>query len=196
MAKLCFGGSFNPIHAGHLICARHAAEQLGYESVVLIPSSQPPHKPHAADLAGAGHRVRMCELAVQGCDGFEVNDLETKRIGPSYTIHTAREFARQGCGRVSWLVGADLLATLPTWHEPDALLQEVDFVVLTRPGWPLDWEVLPTRLREQLRDRVVEAPLIDISATEIRRRVAAGRPIDFMTPDPVVRYIRETRLYR
>jgi nicotinate-nucleotide adenylyltransferase len=195
MAKLCFGGSFNPIHCGHLICAQYAAEQLDFSSVVLVPSATPPHKPNATDLAPALHRVRMCHLAVAGHDGFEVNDLETKRTGPSYTIQTARELKRQGRDKVSWLIGADMVRNLPTWHEPDALMAEVEFVVLARPGWPFDWESLPPQFR-QLRDRVVEAPLIEISATEIRRRVGAGLPIDFLTPDSVARYIRETGLYR
>lgn len=195
MAKLCFGGSFNPIHCAHLICARHAADRLGFSSVVLIPSAQPPHKPDAADLAPATHRIRMCHLAVAGCDGFEVNDLETRRTGPSYTIDTARELKRQGWDKVSWLIGADMVRNLPTWHEPDALLAEVEFVVLARPGWAFDWETLPPNFRP-LRQRLVEAPLIEISATEIRRRTAAGLPIDFLTPDPVVRHIQAAKLYR
>lgn len=195
MAKLCFGGSFNPIHVGHLICARHVAERLGFESVVLIPSAQPPHKPGAADLAPTEHRLAMCQLAALGCDGFVVDNLETQRTGPSYTIETARELKRCGWDRVSWLIGADMLRSLPTWHEPAALLREVDFVVVARPGWSFDWETLPEPYRT-LRDRVVEAPLIDVSATEIRRRVRDGLPIDFLTPEPVVRYIREKGLYR
>jgi nicotinate-nucleotide adenylyltransferase len=195
MAKFCFGGSFNPIHCGHLICARAAAERLGFSSVVLIPSAQPPHKPDAADLASATHRVKMCQLAVAGCDGFEVNDLETKRTGPSYTIDTARALKRQGWDRVSWLIGADMVRNLPTWHQPDALLAEVEFVVLARPGWSFDWETLPPQY-QRLQKHVVEAPLIEISATEIRRRVGAGLPIDFLTPEPVVRYIQTSRLYR
>ena len=195
MAKLCFGGSFNPIHCGHLICARTAAERLGFERVVLIPSSQPPHKPAATDLAEAAHRVRMCELAVQGVGGFEVNDLETKRTGPSYTIDTVRELGRQGWSKVSWLIGADMLQNLPTWREPQALLREVDFVVMARPGWSFDWETLPEPFRV-LRERVVETPLVDISATEIRQRVRAGLPIEFLTPELVARYIQQHGLYR
>jgi nicotinate-nucleotide adenylyltransferase len=195
MAKLFFGGSFNPIHLAHLICARSAAEQTGADRVVLVPSAQPPHKPKTADLAPASHRVKMCQLAVAGCENCDVNDLETTRAGPSYTIDTARELARRGEGPVRWLIGADMLANLPKWHQPEALLEEVEFVVMARPGWTFEWDALPPPYRK-LRERVVQTPLIDISATEIRRRVAAGLPIDFLTPEPVVRYIRETGLYR
>ena len=194
MSTLCFGGSFNPVHHGHLVCARHAAERLGFDQVVLIPSANPPHKPVATDLAPAADRVRMCELAVEGHAGFTVDNLETKRTGPSYTIDTARILAARDASRVSWLIGADMLRSLPTWHQPDALLAEVAFVILARPGWSFDWETLPPNYRV-LRKQVVEAPLIDISATDIRRRVRAGMPIDFLTPAPVVQYIRSTGLY-
>jgi nicotinate-nucleotide adenylyltransferase len=137
----------------------------------------------------------MCRLAIEGRAGFEVDDLEMKRTGPSYTIDSARELARRGWGRVHWLIGADMLRSLPTWHEPEALLEEVSFVVVARPGWSFDWDLLPPKFRV-LRDRVVEAPLIDISASALRRRVRAGLPIDFLTPDPVARYIGSTGLYR
>jgi nicotinate-nucleotide adenylyltransferase len=195
MAKLFFGGSFNPIHVGHLLCARHAAEQLKAGRTVLVPSAQPPHKPGATDLAPADHRVRMCRLAVQGCDGFEVNDLETQRPGPSYTIDTVRALAAQGVSGVRWLIGADMLRNLPSWREPEALMAEAELIVMARPGWSFDWDTLPPPFRK-LQENVVEAPLIDISATQIRRRVAAGLPIDFLTPEAVVRHIRETALYR
>jgi nicotinate-nucleotide adenylyltransferase len=194
MKRLCFGGSFNPIHFGHLICARAAAERLGFDAVVLIPSSQPPHKPNATDLADPSDRLRMCELAAGTTKGFEVESLELQRAGPSFTIDTARGLNRRGGGRVNWLIGADMLRDLPTWREPEALLEEVDFVVVSRPGWSFDWDTMPQAYCA-LRKSVVEAPQIDISATEIRRRVGAGLPIDFLTPEPVVRYIHDRRLY-
>src|SRR5688500_7443214 len=109
MTSLFFGGSFNPIHVGHLVCARHAAEQIRAGATVLVPSAQPPHKPNATDLAPASHRVRMCQIATQGCENFDVDDLETKRTGPSYTIDTVRELTRRGVGRIHWLIGADML---------------------------------------------------------------------------------------
>jgi nicotinate-nucleotide adenylyltransferase len=96
---------------------------------------------------------------------------------------------------VSWLIGGDMLLNLPSWREPLALLQEVDFVVVARPGWSFDWQTLPEPFRV-LRDRVVQTPLIDISATTVRARVAAGLSIDFLTPQPVVRYIQDHGLYQ
>ena len=125
---------------------------------------------------------------------FNVDDLELKRTGPSYTIDTARELRRRGWPEVWWLVGADMLNYLPHWHEPDALLREVNFLVLQRPGIELRWDDLPPRF-QHLRQNVVAAPLVDVSATEIRRRVRAGEPIDDLTPPPVAQYIRDHRLY-
>jgi nicotinate-nucleotide adenylyltransferase len=195
MTRLCFGGSFNPIHHGHLIVARAVAEARGYDQVILIPSAQPPHKPGAADLAPAADRLAMCRLAAEmSPDLFEVNDLELRRQGPSYTIDTARELTRQGLGAVHWLIGGDTLPLLSSWHEPEGLLREVQFVVAARPGWQTDWSAVPAAYLP-LRQNVVTAPLIEISATDIRRRAAAGKSIDFLTPPAVVRYIRERGVY-
>jgi nicotinate-nucleotide adenylyltransferase len=195
MRKLCFGGSFNPVHHGHLICARAVAEAKGFDQVVLIPSALPPHKLHATELAGPEHRLAMCRLAVAGDPAFDVSDLELTRPGPSYTIDTALELRRRGWDRIAWLIGADMVPILPKWHRPDELLREVDLVVMARPGWSLDWSALPQPY-QRLADQVVEAPLIDISATMIRRRVAAGRPIRYLAPHPVIDYIDAQGLYR
>lgn len=195
MSKLCFGGSFNPIHYGHLICAQVAAERAGFESVVLIPSAQSPHKGGAVDMIDGKRRTAMCRLAVQGIVGFEVNDIEQQRPGPSYTIETARELKRQGWKRICWLIGADMVQILPNWREPDALLREVDFVLMSRPGWSIDWDRLPAAYHK-LKKNIVETPLIEISATDIRQRIGAGRSIDFLTPPAVVRYLHENGFYR
>ena len=195
MRRLCFGGSFNPIHHAHLLCARAVAELAGFDRVVLIPSCQPPHKPLANDIAPASHRLEMCQLAAAlQPDFFEVEDIEVRRAGSSYTIDTARELKRRGWDQVPWLIGADMLMYLPKWHEPEALLKEVRFVVMARPGSEIDWAQLPQSFQE-LRRNVVPSPLIDISATTIRRRVAEGKSIHFMTPLAVVDYIHKTRLY-
>ena len=195
MPTLCFGGSFNPIHFGHLRCAKAVAERAGFGPILLIPSAQPPHKPRATDLAPAEDRLAMCRLAAAGDPLFAVSDIETRRSGPSFTIDTAAELKQQGFASVHWLIGADMLMFLPNWHRAAELIRQVDFVVMARPGWPIDWAALPEEFRE-LRSHVVEAPLIDISATEVRRRVREGRPIDDLVPATVANYIAERGLYR
>jgi nicotinate-nucleotide adenylyltransferase len=195
MRKLCYGGSFNPIHHGHLICARSAAERAGFDHVVLIPTGQPPHKPNSANLAEPRHRVELCRQAVAGDPLFEVDEVELARSGPSYTIDTARKLAQRWGKRVSWLIGADMLQILPSWHEARTLIQEVDFVIMARPGRTLDFASLPPEFR-RLEGSVVNTPLIEISATDIRERVRTGRPIEFLTPESVCRYIQNHGLYR
>jgi len=194
MRKLCFGGSFNPIHYGHICCARAAAEKLGFERVELIPSAQPPHKLPGANLAAADHRLAMCRMAVASDKLFSVNDIEMRRNGKSYTIQTARQLKHEGWPEVNWLIGADMLNSLPTWRDPDALLREVSFIVMARPGFHLDWSSLGPEY-QQLQQNVVEVPAVNISATGIRQKVANGQSIDGLTPHTVVEYIRRHRLY-
>ncbi|MDB5300501.1 MAG: nadD [Phycisphaerales bacterium] len=195
MRTLCLGGSFNPIHHAHLICARAAAESSGFDRVLLIPTSQPPHKPNSASLAGSADRLAMARLAIENDPFFAVDDIEINRPGPSYTIDTARIFTEREGGPVHWLIGADMLLYLPKWHRAQELLQQVQFVPMARPGWSLDWETLPPEFRK-LREHVVEVPQIAISATQIRERVAASLPINYLTPPSVCKYIADKKLYR
>jgi len=195
MRKLCYGGSFNPIHHGHLICARAAAEFGGYDRVVLIPNRQPPHKPNPANLADPRDRAEMCRLAVASEPLFEVDEIELNRPGPSYTIDTARELTKRWGTQVSWLIGADMLEIFPIWHKAQTLIQEVDFVIMARPGWQFDFSELPVDFRG-LEKNVVPTPLVDISSTDIRERVKSGRSIEFLTPESVSRYLNDQKLYR
>lgn len=194
MRKLCLGGSFNPIHHGHLLCGLAAMEQLAFDRLVLIPSAIPPLKSQTADMAPATDRFGMCKLAAEGATTIELNGIELERTTPSFTIETARRLRQLGWDNVSWLIGADALAELPRWHDLPALLREVDFVVMARPGWTTDWKALPKEIHH-LERSVVTVPQIQISATEIRGRVRAGLPIDFMTPPSVAAYIRGRGLY-
>jgi nicotinate-nucleotide adenylyltransferase len=195
MSTLYFGGSFNPIHHGHLICARAVAEVGGYERVVLVPTGQSPHKPMTQELAPASDRLAMCRLAVALDPRFDVDDIELRRAGASYTIDTVQELARQAGNLPDWLIGADMLLYLPKWHRATELLGQTNFVVMARPGWSLDWLTLPAEFRA-LEKNVVEAPRIDIRATDLRRRVAAGLSIEYLTPPAVCDYIRDRGLYR
>jgi nicotinate-nucleotide adenylyltransferase len=194
MLKLCLGGSFNPIHHGHLLCARAAAEAVGAGTVTLVPTGTAPHKLDAQP-ASAADRLEMCRRAIEGVAGFEIDDREIRRAGPSYTIQTARELKQAGAAEVAWLIGADLVPGLPTWHEAGQLIREVRFIVMARPGWRFDWPSLPAEY-QKLRENIVGVPQIDISATEIRRRVLKGMGIDFFTPPAVCRVIAERKLYR
>lgn len=197
---LCFGGSFNPIHNGHLLCARAAVKYRGFNQVVVIPSAQPPHKPQDADLAPAKDRFAMarlaCEFSSDDLVKFVPNDIEIARSGPSYTIHTVRELRRIGWPEVWWLIGADMLNYLASWHQAEQLIHECNFLILARPGVELMWNALPQNFRERLEPNLVPAPLVDISATDIRRRVREGLPINDLTVPPVVEYIRANGLYR
>jgi nicotinate-nucleotide adenylyltransferase len=191
---LYFGGSFNPIHHGHLICARAASEAAGYDRVVLLPNRQPPHKQGHTDIAAEADRLAMCQLAVADSPLFTVDDIELRREGPSYTIDTVRELRRRGEAEVAWLIGADMAEYLPHWHQVSHLLAEVRFVLMARPGWSYDWLTMPVEYRH-LEQQIVPTPLIDISSTDIRRRAAAGQPITYMTPPAVVDYIHQHALY-
>jgi len=204
MAKgdiLLFGGSFDPIHHGHLIVARAAAERLQAARVVLIPAAQPPHK-QTVTLAPARHRLHMARLAVDGDELFDVSDCELTREGPSYTIDTVRHFREIYGPKVLlyWLIGADSLAELPTWRAIKTLVDECIFVTAVRPGMAPPWATLRNVLSEKqlavMKDYVLQTPLIEISATELRRRVAENLSVRYLTPPAVAAYIAENGLYR
>lgn len=199
-----FGGSFNPIHFGHLISARSVAEQAGLDRVVLIPAAVPPHKRGAA-LAPPADRLAMARCAVAGDPLFEVSDIELRRSGPSFTYDTVTEFrAMLPSGtRLCWLIGADSLPELATWSRVQRLVAEVEILTATRPGWdPAGVNLQP--LREAVGDAAVAqllrgcvaTPAIEISASDIRARVAAGRTIRYLVPAGVEEYIAAKQLYR
>lgn len=199
-----FGGSFNPIHFGHLIPAQAAAEQLGLDKLIFVPSAVPPHKAAAAGLAPAEHRLEMVRRAIADVPLFDVSDIELKRPGPSYTIDTIVAFRREyGLDvMLHWLIGADSLADLAAWHRAGELVDACRIVTLARPGWTIDAAI--ARLRDRLSEEqiarlaagVLSTPLIEISATAIRHRVAAGKSIRFLLPGVVRHYIQQNGLYR
>lgn len=207
---LLFGGSFDPIHHGHLIVGRHVAEQLNVAQVVLIPGASPPHK-GSRRLAPVADRLAMCRLATTGDPQFAVSAWETEQEGPNYTIHTISHFREtrgpqpapseaEGTG-LYWLVGMDGLRELGSWHRASELVDACTVVTAARPGFSHpDWSALggcfSARQIEKLEQHIIEGPRIDIAGTDIRARVRTGRSIRYLVPEPVRRYIVERGLYR
>lgn len=183
-----FGGSFDPVHLGHLIAARVAFERLGLAEVRFVPAASQPHKV-SGHLASAGDRLAMLRLALAGEPGFVVETAELDRPGPSYTVDTLRTLRAREPGRAFiLLLGADAARGLPEWHEAAVIPALARVAVLTRPGSDPPPGVAPADL--------VPVPAVDISATEIRRRAADGRPLRFWVPDAVAEYVATHGLYR
>lgn len=191
---LCLGGSFNPIHVGHLICARSAAEIGGFDGVRLVPAAANPHK-GSVELAAADERLLMCQLAVAGDLFFEVDPIELSRPGPSYTIDTANAFLARGEREVHWLIGTDHVARLHQWHRFDELVSRVRLVLMRRAGEPLNVNGLDPRVRA-IVEAIVEVPQIEIRATAIRARVRSGRSVEHLVPTAVARHIESRNPYR
>ncbi len=199
-----FGGSFNPVHHGHLLVARFVAECLGPRRVILIPAAQPPHKrgPGAPVLAPAEDRLEMLRLAIAGDPDFEVSDIELRRDGPSYTILTVDAFRRVLGDDVPlcWLIGADTLEDLHTWYRVRDLCEWARIVTAARPGFENPnlsalAEILPPDHLDRIRGDILSTPRIDISSSRIRSRVGAGQSIRYLVPETVRAFIEERGLY-
>ncbi len=198
---MLYGGSFDPIHHGHLIVARHAAEALGAARVVLIPSRTPPHK-RGRTLAPPEARLALCAAAVSDDPLFTVSDWELRQSGPNYTILTVTHFrAAWPETALSWLIGLDSLHELPTWHRVGELVDLCRMVTVSRPGQPapVAARLVPPLSQEQaavLLQQVIEGPRIDISATAIRARVRQGHSIRYLVPAGVEALIHAHGLYQ
>jgi nicotinate-nucleotide adenylyltransferase len=192
------GGSFDPIHVGHLSIAGEVRERLALSRMLFVPAGQPPHK-LGKRLTDATHRLAMVRLAIERDPHFELSRVDIDRPGPCYSVDTVRLLIQAwGEGtQIYFTIGADSLAELPTWYRPEELLRLCQVVAVGRPGY--------CARPEDLADRFPDAPpvlylelarLVDVSSTDIRRRVAEGRSIRGMVPEAVERYIHEHDLYR
>lgn len=192
------GGTFDPIHVGHLAVAEEAREALGLDRVLFVPAGQPPHKP-AGSVTAARDRVAMVRLAIADNPTFELSTIEVERAGPSFTVDTVRALAMAHPGTTRFLIlSAETFAELPTWHEPERLFESARMAVVPREGYPARdpaWlaDAFPGR-----EDRVdyLEGPRLGLSSTALRARVAAGRSIRYLVPAAVAAYIAEHQLYR
>ena len=182
------GGTFNPVHYGHLFVADEVRSAFGYDVAILVPAYQPVHKNLAPILAPA-HRLEMLRRAVAGREGFIVDGSEIERSGPSYSIDTVLEMIpRHGIvGKPGFVIGDDLVAGFPTWKNVERLAQVVDLIVARR--------TLAGPVRLKYPHRTVMNSILPISSSEIRERIAEGRSVRFLLPDAVLDYIREQGLY-
>ncbi len=190
------GGTFNPPHLGHLICAQEAYLQLSLDQVMLIPARIPPHKPVEHE-PGAEHRLELCRLAIQGDERLCVSAIEIEREGPSFTVDTLAELhTLQPDSELFLIVGGDVAAGFPRWREPERVLSLATLVVAKRRGTAR--AAVDSALSELAggeRTRFFPMPRIGVSSTMLRRRVRARQPIKYFVPDPVAGYIDKHRLY-
>jgi nicotinate-nucleotide adenylyltransferase len=191
------GGTFNPPHLGHLVAAQEAYRELELDQVMLIPAGIPPHKPVEAE-PGSQHRLELCRRAIGDDERFRVSDLELRRDGPSYTVDTLNSLSTQAPTNELFLIlGGDIAAGLPKWHEPERVLELATVAVAKRPGTAKEAVTKALAgLKGGERARFFEMPSIGISSTMLRRRVQAGQPIRYFVPDGVVDYIETHGLYR
>ena len=195
------GGTFDPVHYGHLVIAEEVRATLDLSEIIFIPAGQPPHKA-GHSISGTHHRLTMLELALASNPHFRISLMEVERTGPSYTVDTLRTMRDQLDADValSFIIGWDSLEELHTWYKASDILTHVTHLVaVRRPGYEEDQaynNILERRLPGILqRLLVVQAPQLEISATDLRQRVVEGRPIKYQTPEAVETYIKEKRLY-
>jgi len=200
MEKLgILGGTFDPVHLGHIIIAQDLREKLKLDKVVFIPARCAPHK-RRKKSAPPAHRLAMLRAALKGYEGLAVSDIEIRRRGASYTIDTIRRIADTGA-RITFFTGSDSIEYLPKWREIDAIVKECGFILMKRPGFDLEkleeikGELRPATFRA-IKKSAINIRRIEISSTEIRRRIRRGQDISHLVPSSVAGYISAKRLYK
>ena len=191
-----FGGTFDPIHLGHLILAEQCREACRLDRVWFVVAGSPPHKP--GGRTAVCHRLEMVRIAIAGHSAMVASDIEARRPGPHYSVDTLEAICRDNAGDdLFFLIGADSLRDLPSWREPARIAQLATIVVVNRPGIE---EVAPAQFPDFGQDshpiRSVTIPLVGIASSDLRRRLAEGRTIRYMVPRGVEAYIEVHRLYR
>lgn len=186
------GGAFDPVHLGHLLAAEAAREQYGLEEVWFMPSHIPPHK-HQAGVSGK-QRLEMVEAATRANPAFKPLDIELRRGGVSYTVDTIRELRREHPDLdLYFIIGADMVNYLPKWEGIEELTRMLKFIGLQRPGSFLELDALPDHIQQAVH--LAEMPLVDISSSLVRKRLASGKSVRYMVPDEVHEYIVRSGLY-
>lgn len=187
------GGTFDPIHHGHLVAASEVADRFSLDEVVFVPTGQPWQKADRV-VTGTEHRYLMTVIATASHPDFSVSRVDIDRGGPTYTLDTLRDLRAALPGaELFFITGADALASIMSWRDWDQMFDLAHFVAVTRPGYELDGSFLPAEVQSKVH--VVEVPALAISSTECRQRAAHGRPVRYLVPDGVVQYIAKNELY-
>jgi nicotinate-nucleotide adenylyltransferase len=190
------GGTFDPIHVGHLLIAEVARQAAALDQVVFVPAGDPPHK--GAEVTDAEHRYAMALLATGANPAFAVTRRELERTGPSYSLTTIREYRDEvgAAGELFFVTGVDTVLEIRTWYRWEEVLEACRFIAVTRPGFDVDAleAVLPERLCERVE--LAESPGFDLSSTQVRERARRGETIRYLVPDAVETYICKHGLYR
>lgn len=188
-----FGGTFDPIHVGHLVLAEQCREACGLDRVWFVVAGEPPHKRGVERTAGR-HRLEMVRLAIAGNPGFEVSDVEVERAGPSYSVDTLAQIRAERPGdELFFLIGGDSLVDLPSWREPERIARLASIVVVNRPGARGDVPDFGIDAKPILS---VAIPPLEVSSSDLRSRLAAGKSVRYMVPAAVSAYIDAHELYR
>jgi nicotinate-nucleotide adenylyltransferase len=182
------GGTFNPVHLGHLILAEEAREKLGLDKIIFVPANLPPHKDNG-DIAAGSLRLEMLKLAIKDNKYFDVSDIEINRQGRSYTIDTIREFNQKyPSDELYFIIGSDLLKYLDAWKDLNEINTMVKFIAATRPGYPL--EKIPAYIR------TLGIRAVDVSGFEVRRCIKENKSFRYLVPESVFNYINKKGLYK
>lgn len=194
------GGTFDPIHFGHLIIAQEALSQFSLDEVIFIPAGQPPHKRNRI-ITPYEHRLTMTKLAIDSNPNFSISSLENERMGPSYTIDTVKYFIEllPHGSEVFFITGADAILDIPTWKDYQELIGLCNFIAATRPGYSLEkiksvLHEIPTQLVNKIHP--MQVPLMDISSTDIRQKIFDNKSVRYQVPEKVLNYILENKLYK
>lgn len=195
MSIAIFGGTFDPIHFGHLLVAEQAYKRFDLENIIFMPAGSPPHKDNQK-LTSAKYRFEMIRLAIRDNQHFSCSNWELKQSKTSYTVDTLRYFEKQGLKDIYFIIGADSLLDIKKWKEPEYLLENANFIVAKRPSYVITKEFENSFLTSY-KDNIyiMESVLIDISSTRIRYNIKEGKSIRYMTPISVIKYIRMNKIY-
>lgn len=187
------GGTFNPIHYAHLLCAEQVRVGLGFNKILFVPAARPPHKSHP-DMVSAEHRYEMVKTAIAGNVFFQASRIELERKGPSYTIQTIKSLQQiyKDTNKLAWIIGADSLIDYKIWRDFDEVLKQCSLIATTRPNYDLNQVPL------EIRNQVITFPITgsDISGTEIRERLRKKLSIKYLVPEDVITYIQDHKLYQ